>query len=62
MPGYPGKKQMDNSISAPGLLLLDMGSSMALFAQNFFPMPAWFKENVGRNQTYDQPLGLTIFE
>ncbi len=37
------------------LLLIDFGHSFPLFAQSFFPMPDWFKENVGRHQTYDQP-------
>lgn len=37
------------------LLLIDFGHSFPLYAQSFFPMPNWFKENVGRHQTYDQP-------
>jgi outer membrane protein len=36
------------------LFLVDLGHSLPLFAQTFFPMPGWFKENVERKQTYDQ--------
>src|SRR3990172_4562730 len=37
------------------LLLTNLGPALPLNAQTFFPLPAWFKDNVGRNQTYDQP-------
>ncbi|MFN8005880.1 MAG: TolC family protein [Terriglobia bacterium] len=36
-------------------LLLHIGISNSLIAQTYFPMPEWFRENVGRKQTSVQP-------